>query len=295
LAYIEAVIDFPDEEVPDDEIEKMRPKIVDLLSAVRMHLDDNRRGERLRDGIKIAVIGAPNAGKSTLINTLAQRDIAIVSDMAGTTRDIIEAHLNIAGFAVIIADTAGLRPELINSKTGHDAIEGEGMKRALEYAQNADIKLLLFDGSHPTLHQPTLDLSDINAENQADKTASQTLHVVNKLDKHPSERPKLSNIPQAIEISAKNGDNIDVLLAKIAKILKSQYSISRDTPFLTRSRHRQNIENMAENLDNALDINEPELLAQELRFALYSIGRITGKIDVEDLLDVIFKDFCIGK
>ena len=289
LAYIEAVIDFPDEEVPDDEIQKVLPQLTTLHAKIKDHLNDNRRGERLRDGIKIAVIGAPNAGKSTLINSLAQRDVAIVSDMAGTTRDIIEAHLNIAGYPVIIADTAGLRPELIGG-TGHDAIEGEGMKRALDYARNADIQLLLFDGSAPQLHKNTLDLLNTDS-----KTTSQTLVVVNKADLHTDGGSKSPDMPQAIDISAKNGDNIDVLLSKIADILKDQFLVSRETTFLTRKRHRDNIEQMCENIENSFNITEPELLAQELRFALYSIGRITGKIDVEDLLDVIFKDFCIGK
>ncbi len=325
LAYIEAVIDFPDEEVPDDEIEKVLPQLKTLERQIDAHLNDNRQGERLRNGIKISIIGAPNAGKSTLINKLAQRDVAIVSDMAGTTRDIIEVHLNIAGYPVIIADTAGLRPELIGSD-GHDAIEGEGMRRALEYAQSADIKLLLFDGENPQLHENTLDLAyendndgihenpdspiltdDSNTKKPHLKTvnslsepsnlkiADNVILAVNKNDLNANFDKSQFNNAQVIDISAKNDVGLDQLLKKIAEILKNQFFVSRETVFLTRNRHRENIASMHQNILASFQIVEPELLAQELRFALYSIGRITGKIDVEDLLDVIFKDFCIGK
>jgi len=325
LAYVEAVIDFPDEEVPDDEIQKVLPQLKDLEQKIDAHLNDNRQGERLRSGIKIAVIGAPNAGKSTLINKLAQRDVAIVSDMAGTTRDIIEVHLNIAGYPVIIADTAGLRPELIGAD-GHDAIEGEGMKRALDYANNADIKLLLFDATSNEIHAHTLDLAyeDANTKNKGNLNPhydSEDSNASNKMLKnanYASDAPNLKiadnvilaankndlseytlnfpeNISQVIDISAKNDDGLDLLLAEIAQKLKNQFFVSRETVHLTRNRHRENIAAMHQNILNAFEISEPELLAQELRFALYSIGRITGKIDVEDLLDVIFKDFCIGK
>ncbi len=319
LAYIEAVIDFPDEEVPDDEIQKVLPQLKLLERKIHAHLNDNRQGERLRSGIKIAVIGAPNAGKSTLINKLAQRDVAIVSDMAGTTRDIIEVHLNIAGYPVIIADTAGLRPELIGSY-GHDAIEGEGMKRALDYANNADIKLLLFDATQNDIHAPTLnlayspenicsvtDLADADALDKSSKTANSlsdasnlkiadnVILAANKSDLGSNQQKFEAINAQVIDISAKNEDGLDLLLAEIAQKLKNQFFVSRETIHLTRNRHRENIASMHQNILTAFDITEPELLAQELRFALYSIGRITGKIDVEDLLDVIFKDFCIGK
>ncbi len=325
LAYIEAVIDFPDEEVPDDEIEKVLPQLKTLERQINAHLNDNRQGERLRNGVKIAIIGAPNAGKSTLMNKLAQRDVAIVSDMAGTTRDIIEVHLNIAGYPVIIADTAGLRPELIGTD-GHDAIEGEGMRRALNYAKTADIKLLLFDGENTQLHQNTLDLAYVhnqtqnpkdhcspigignidkiktgqnNANSLSDasklKIADNVILAVNKSDLNSNFNKTQFKTMQVIDISAKNDVGIDILLKKIAELLKNQIFVSRETVFLTRNRHRENIVSMHQNIITAFDITEPELLAQELRFALYSIGRITGKIDVEDLLDVIFKDFCIGK
>ncbi|MEM7618473.1 MAG: tRNA uridine-5-carboxymethylaminomethyl(34) synthesis GTPase MnmE [Pseudomonadota bacterium] len=345
LAYVEAVIDFPDEEVPDDEIQKVLPKLKELETKISAHLNDNRQGERLRSGIKIAVIGAPNAGKSTLTNKLAQRDVAIVSDMAGTTRDVIEVHLNIAGYPVIVADTAGLRPELIGSE-GHDAIEGEGMRRALEYAQNADIRLLMFDGTASEIHKDTLILVDdpdlmktvdakqpniapssipnptynakpiINVSSSssedensppdlgsnfasipspADLSVVENIMIINKTDETYNADIFEPIIGQAIEISAKNEDGIDQLLVKIADILKQQFTVSRETVHLTRNRHRENITSMHQNIQNAFEISEPELLAQELRFALYAIGRITGKIDVEDLLDVIFKDFCIGK
>lgn len=289
LAYIEAIIDFPDEDVPDTETARALPAIEKLQGDITAHLDDGRRGERLRDGIKVAVIGAPNAGKSSLVNLMTQRDVAIVSNLAGTTRDIIEAHLNIAGFPVILADTAGLRPEQINSDGdlgAHDAIEGEGIRRALDYAHNADIRLLVFDVTEGTPNQATLDL-----------IRPQDIVIINKIDLKPEEitsfQTKLKTY--SIQISTKENQNIDGLIGVLADKIKDSFGAMRDTPSLTRQRHRAQLEECLASLDTAIGISEPELMAQELRFAVNALGRITGRVDVEDLLDVIFRDFCIGK
>lgn len=293
LAYIEAIIDFPDEDVPDTETARALPAIQKLQTEISHHLDDGRRGERLRDGIKIAVIGAPNAGKSSLVNLMTKRDIAIVSDLAGTTRDIIEAHLNIGGFPVILADTAGLRPEQMtddksaqSDKTKHDAIEGEGIRRALDYANNADIRLLVFDATEAQFNPATLDL-----------IRPQDIVIINKIDlthnNIPSFHVKLARPP--IEISTRHNENIDTLIDAVARQIKSLFGGARDTPSLTRQRHRTQLEDCLTSLETAITMSEPELMAQDLRFAVNALGRITGRVDVEDLLDVIFRDFCIGK
>jgi len=285
LAYIEAIIDFPDEDVPDTETAKATPAILDLLGQITSHLDDDRRGERLRNGLQIAVIGAPNAGKSSLVNALAQRDVAIVSDMAGTTRDVIEAHLNLGGYPVILADTAGLRPDQIG-KTGQEGIESEGIKRALKRAEEADLRILMFDATEEELDQHTLDLVDESA-----------LVVVNKIDLNSNAQDSF-HVKQGIEplfISTQSGAGLDKFLKTLTSRISKQMAVSRETPALTRQRHRAHLEECKDFLGNGLTQTQPELMAQDLRFAVNALGRITGRVDVEDLLDVIFKDFCIGK
>lgn len=284
LAYVEAIIDFPDEDVPDTETAKALPEIQKLQKAITAHLNDGRRGERLRDGIKVAVIGAPNAGKSSLVNLLAQRDIAIVSDLAGTTRDIIEVHLNIAGFPVILADTAGLRPEQVNQ--GHGSIENEGMRRALQYAQDADIRLLVFDGSEAEINQATADL-----------TRPQDIVIINKNDiiHKNTTMFHVKQYKEPIYISTQENQNIGALISAFSDQIKQVFGKKQETPSITRQRHRTQLEACLTSLETAISIKEPELMAQELRFAVNALGRITGRVDVEDLLDVIFKDFCIGK
>ncbi len=281
LAYVETIIDFPDEDVPDTETAKAKPAIEKLQEEIIAHLNDNRRGERLRNGIHIAVIGAPNAGKSSLVNLLAQRDIAIVSDIAGTTRDVIEVHLNLGGYPVILADTAGLRPDQINDD-GQEAIESEGIRRAIQKAKTADLRVLVFDSSSANPDQHTLDLMD-----------ESSVLVVNKSDLNSSVSDLFHVKP--ILISTKTGENIDQLLSVLTDKIAKEFAVSRETPSLTRERHRQNLQDCKTSLDAALSQKQPELIAQDLRFAVNALGRITGRVDVEDLLDVIFRDFCIGK
>ncbi len=279
LAHIEADIEFPDEDLPDEVSPAMIGAIQKIQQEIAAHLDDNRRGERLRDGVRIAVIGAPNAGKSTLVNALAQRDVAIVSDMAGTTRDVIEVHLDLGGYPVILSDTAGLRPEQLDQEaSGHDAIEGEGIRRALDVAQKADLKILVFDGTQAHPDSNTLVLKDERA-----------FCVINK-----SDSASTMEIEGAVKISAKNETHLDRLLEGLTSKIESQLG-SSDGPSLTRARHREALQRAEECLARALKASLPELLAEDLRLSVREIGRITGRVDVEDLLDVIFKDFCIGK
>ncbi len=270
LAYMEAAIDFSDEELPADMVEKQNVELRKLRDAIAAHLNDNHRGERLRDGFSIVLLGAPNAGKSSLLNALARRDAAIVSPTAGTTRDIIDVHLDINGYAVILADTAGLR-------IGENDIENEGIHRARARAAQADLKLVVLDGTAPD--DETKKLIDEN-----------TIVVWNKADiSQPS-----TTEPRALPISAKTGAGIDALLQKIGSEIAQRFD-NQTTPPLTRARHRAALEDSVAHLDRALAAPMADMRAEDVRLAMRSLGRITGRVDVEDLLDIIFRDFCIGK
>lgn len=277
LAHAEADLEFPDEDLPDGIFPQLVPQIKTLLRDIDEHLNDNRRGERLRDGIRVAVIGAPNTGKSTLVNALAQRDVAIVSDIPGTTRDVLDVHLDIGGYPVILSDTAGLRPDQIGNE-GHEGIESEGIRRALKKAQEADIKLLVFDAAEDRPDPHTLALLDEHC-----------LCVVNKADKQNA-----SEDMEGIKISAQTGAGLNTLIDTLLERLHTLIGM-RETPSLTRKRHRTALENTRESLHRSLSAALPELAAEDLRLAIRHLGRITGRVDVEDLLDVIFQDFCIGK
>lgn len=285
LAYLEADLDFPDEDLPDGVVPDVLPKIDALRDEIDNHLSDNRRGERLRDGIHVAVIGAPNAGKSSLINALAQRDVAIVSDVAGTTRDVIEAHLDLGGYPVIVADTAGLRPEQLNDdRGGHDAIESEGIKRAISKANEADITILVFDaGDLPDLHTATMGLIDDRA-----------LILINKCDLKNVTVPQEIAGQTAHAVSVHNGDGLAAFLQSLESRIADMLG-GRSAPALTRRRHRDALEDAFAALAKAPEADMPELMAEDIRMAVRALGRITGRVDVEDLLDIIFRDFCIGK
>ena len=282
LAHLEADLDFPDEDLPEGVAHAVTPVLQTFIKDLDEHLNDNRRGERLRDGIHVAVIGAPNAGKSSLVNALAQRDVAIVSEHAGTTRDIIEAHLNVGGFPVILSDTAGLRPDQIGTQ-GQDSIEGEGIRRALQRAESADIRVLVFDASLlPELDQHTTKLIREN-----------TIIVFNKADQYKGDIPSvMCHVP--VVISVKDDKGIDQLTHALLVMIREMIG-TRETPSLTRERHRTALQECKTSLLRALNAPLPELMAEDVRLAMRALGRITGRVDVEDLLDVIFRDFCIGK
>lgn len=269
LAWQEAYIDFPEEEIPEDVSESIRQKIVDIESEIKAHLNDSRRGERLREGYLITIVGAPNAGKSSLMNKLAQRDVAIVSSTAGTTRDIIEVRLDLNGYPVIIADTAGLR------KTDEE-IEAEGIRRALAKADEADLVLEIIDGSNPVFDEQIKSFSP-----------DKVFRIQNKADLNETDCG-------GFKISAKTGEGIPDLLKILKKRVEDAVCL-REEPSLTRLRHRTALEECRESLQNALTAPEIELMAEDLRMAMRSLGKITGQVGVEELLDVIFKDFCIGK
>jgi tRNA modification GTPase len=280
LAYMEAAIDFSDEELPEDMVEKQSAELKKLRDLIAAHLNDNHRGERLRDGFSIAILGPPNAGKSSLLNALARREAAIVSSIPGTTRDVIEVHMDIGGFPVTLADTAGLRdlPSQGSGTTSHDLIENEGIRRARARAEQADLKVLVFDGAAwPQRDAATESLITQDA-----------LIVVNKSDLVKQQDQ------DTIFISAQNGGGIDTLLQKLRGEIEKRFH-DTGTPPLTRARHRAALEECVTHLDRALAALMADQRAEDVRLAMRALGRITGRVDVEDLLDIIFRDFCIGK
>lgn len=273
LAHQEAEIEFPDEDMPDGIDDNVRKKVNALIDEISDHLDDNNRGERMREGMQIAIIGAPNVGKSSLLNLLARREAAIVSDIAGTTRDVVDVSLNLGGYPVVISDTAGIRHD------HSDKVEAEGIRRAIQRAEDADLKVAVFDGSESTMDKDTKNMID-----------DKTVVVINKTD-----LGILEYKGPHIAVSCENQNGIQDLVQTLTDQAKSFFAAGGNSPVLTRKRHRENLKACNDFLKNALDADLPELAAEDLRQALMSIGRITGRVDVEQLLDIVFKDFCIGK
>jgi tRNA modification GTPase len=278
-ALFEAEIDFSDEDLPPGLREKVDEEIAAIVSEIEDHLDDNRRGQAIRDGVQVAIIGPPNAGKSSLLNWLARRDVAIVSETAGTTRDIIEVHLDLAGFPVTLADTAGIR-------VSDDAIEAEGVRRAEDRAELADFKVVVFDGATwPEVDGATTKLIDPAAD----------IVLVNKLDLEWRLEDGVGRLPcPATPVSVQTGENLAHILGAIEDRIKEAYTPA-SAPFLTRQRHRDALAGCLESLRRFQEAPATELAAEDLRLAVRALGRITGRVDVEDILDVIFKEFCIGK
>ena len=269
LAHAEAAIDFTDDGVGETEFDAARADTKKIIAAIAQHLDDHRRGEALREGLKLTILGPPNAGKSSLINALAKRDVAIVSDIPGTTRDVIELRLNLGGFLVHVADTAGLRDT-------KDPIEAEGVRRALAQAAASDLVLLLRDGT-----DPYTDYNGIKPD----------LVVWNKSDLAGFQKG------DGLALSLKGGEGLPVLITALSSLVAEKLETKGDAPALTRPRHRAALSDALNNLRHALAAppDRPELFAEDLRLALRAIGRITGQVDVEELLDLVFRDFCIGK
>jgi tRNA modification GTPase len=267
LAQQEALIDFPDEDLPDEVEADLLAAVVGLRDAMRGHLDDNRRGERLREGLTIAVLGPPNAGKSTLINVLAQRDVAIVADLPGTTRDVLEARVEIGGVPVTLLDTAGLRESA-------DPVEAEGVRRALVRAGEADLLLVAAAPGEAAL-------SDLPAH-------PRVLRVATKADLGPGDAAA------DMAVSARTGAGMEVLREALAAHVRALTQAAGPAP-LTRARHRAALQEAADSLDRALAAPHPELRGEDLRLALRALGRLTGQVGVEDILDSVFLQFCIGK
>ena len=279
LSFVEAKIDFPDEDLPENILEQIKKNSDEVINKIKKILDDQKVGERIREGFKVAIVGPVNAGKSSLINYFANRDVAIVSETAGTTRDVIETHLNIDGYPVIISDTAGIR----ESK---NEIEQKGIKLSLKKAVEADLKLVVVDSK-------TVDFTDIlkgllyqNAIlflNKYDLVLNNEVYELKKFDH--------------VLISIKENKNLDRLILKIKNNLKNKFISSEDI-LITRERHRQHLMQCLEHLNNFKDKNDTEdfdKAAEDLRLATRHLGMIVGKVGVEEILGSIFKDFCIGK
>ena len=280
LSNVEAKIDFPDEDLPDNILKEIKKNSEKIKNEIKKKLDDQKVGERIREGFKIAILGPTNAGKSSLLNYLSRRDAAIVSEIAGTTRDVIETHLNIDGYPVILSDTAGIR----DSK---DEIEKRGLRLALKKAEDADLNLIVIE---PKNAHFTGFLKDLISSDK-------TIIVVNKSDLGVNDMILDFKKYNPIYISIKNNKNINSLISVIKDKLKNQFISSEDI-LITRERHRQHLEQCVlhlENFKNKNNLEDFDKAAEDLRLATRHLGIIVGKVDVEEILSSIFKDFCIGK
>lgn len=279
LAHVEAAIDFPDEDL-DPQLEQAALQAAAGIAAeIARHLADGGRGERLREGLDVAILGAPNVGKSSLLNLLAGRDAAIVAEVAGTTRDVIEVHLDLGGWPLVLADTAGLR-------VSDDVVEREGMRRAAARAETADVRLILVDArTWPDLAPEVAALCGADA-----------LLVANKIDLlgTPLQPDDAGRLP--LPLSVATGEGLPALLARLEQAAAERLDAGH-APVLTRTRHRLALEEAQAALERACvpGARAPELRAEDLRQAVRAIGRILGRVDVEDILDVVFGEFCIGK
>ena len=279
LSHIEAKIDFPDEDLPKDILTNIQKTSDQVSSEIQRTLNDQKVGERIREGFKIAIIGPSNAGKSSLLNYLSKRDAAIVSEIAGTTRDVIETHLNFDGYPVVVSDTAGIR----DSK---DEIEKKGIKIALNRAEDADLKLVIISAKNVDFTKVLKDLLVKNA-----------ILVVNKSDLIKGKLNSKFKKYKHVLISIKKDLNLNKLISKIKSKLKNQF-ISTENILITRERHRQNLKNCVYHLQKFQEkksTKDFDKAAEDLRLATRHLGMIVGKVDVEELLGSIFSDFCIGK
>ena len=273
MAYLEAFIDFPEEEIPPEKMAVIDDGIHTLLHKIAAHLNDKNRGQSLKEGFQIAIVGAPNVGKSSLLNALAHKDVAIVSETAGTTRDVVEVYLDIAGYPVVIADTAGLRQTDEN-------IEKEGIKRALKRAEDASLLIAMgVAGQAPNLDPAT---------QKAYQNHDNALLVWNKADQGQGD------VSGGLAISVKTGQGMDqlwqILRERVVDVMGSSGEV-----MLTRLRYKTALKECGDALGRALQETELELKAEELRLAARALGKITGFVRTEELLDVIFSSFCIGK
>ena len=279
LSNVEAKIDFPDEDLPNDVLRDIKTNSNKIKSEIQKTLNDQKVGERIREGFKIAIVGPINAGKSSLLNYLSRREVAIVSEIAGTTRDVIETHLNIDGLPVVVSDTAGIR----DSK---DEIEKKGIRLALKRAEDADLNIVVIEPK-----------STHFAGFLKDSITNKSIIVINKSDLGIDDMVYEFKKINPIYISLKEEKNLDKLIFAIKEKLKNQFISSEDI-LITRERHRQHLEQCVLHLDNFEQKNNAEdfdKAAEDLRLATRHLGMIVGKVDVEEILGSIFNDFCIGK
>jgi tRNA modification GTPase len=275
-AYMEAYIDFPDEPIPPSVKGAVAEKAKRVLAALERYLEEGKRGRQIREGVRVALFGAPNAGKSTLMNLLSASDSAIVSDIPGTTRDSIVVKLDLDGYPVLLVDTAGIRET-------SDAIEQEGVRRALRHAEEADVRL------------PVVDVSDLPAS--LPHADAETIVVCNKTDKAPGARPVL--VPGAAHCYVSLRDDPEGGTAEILSLIRARLRAAfggKEGAVVTRERHRFHLQEAADAL-RAFDIEAeaPEIAAERLRHAAFHIGCVAGFADTEDMLDKLFREFCVGK
>lgn len=274
LARLEAAIDFPEEDLPAELERTVRAEAAALADEIGRHLADAHRGEILREGLSVAIVGPPNVGKSSLLNALARREAAIVSATAGTTRDIIELHLDLGGWPLVLADTAGIRAT-------DDPVEAEGVRRAKARAETADLKLVVVEAG-----AAEAQLAELGAIAEKDAVIVANKSDLGDFSKLPSE---------AIAISATTGAGLASLIERLQQEAEKRLAGGAAAPLVTRARHRAALEEAVSALRRAEGAQEAELVAEDLRLAARALGRVAGRVDVEDLLDVIFREFCIGK
>ncbi len=279
LSNIEAKIDFPEDDLPSDILKNIHLETKSIKNEIKKILSDQNVGEIIREGFKIAIVGPTNAGKSSLLNYLSKRDVAIVSEIAGTTRDVIEVQLNLDGFPVVISDTAGIRE-------AKDEIEKKGIKLAFERAENADLILIVIEPK-------SIDFTDYFKIFEPKKS----ILIINKIDLHIEHTNNEIKKYDTVKLSIKKEKNLDKLILTIKEKLKNKF-ISQEDIYITRKRHRNNLEKCVEHLKNfekKNSIEDFDKAAEDLRLATRCLGMIVGKVDVEEILGSIFNDFCIGK
>jgi len=278
LAYIEAKIDFAEEDLPDSVLKDVHNSIKEVHQEIKILLEDQKIGEKIRDGFRVSIIGQVNAGKSSLLNLLAKKEAAIVSEEEGTTRDVIEVYLNIDGYPVILSDTAGIR------KTD-SAIEKKGISKAIERSKESDLNIIIIDNTSEKIDKEITDLINDNS-----------IVVLNKSDLQNKTNHQFKN-NKPILLSVKKNEHVDHLISEIKSRLSKKF-IAQNKILITRQRHRIKLQQALKDIDNYLNKGskkEIELAAEDLRLATRNLGGIIGKVDIEEILGSIFKDFCIGK
>lgn len=276
MGYAEAEIDFSDEELPEGLKADTEARIAALNAEIAQHIVGADRGEQIRSGFPIVILGAPNVGKSSILNYLAQRDVAIISEIVGTTRDVIEVQLNLGGFAVTVSDTAGIRE-------ASDDVEAEGVRRAQQRAESAALRLVVLDATAATLPAKVRAL-----------ITDETLVVANKSDLLNGDYGAAALPVSPMLVSAGTGAGMEDLLDRLTTLVRDRLG-STEAPPPTRRRHRDALAEANAALSNVADAAYPELAAEDVRVALRALGRITGRVDIDEILDTVFRDFCIGK
>ena len=278
LVYLEAFIDFPEEEIPENDVFKLENTVFKLAQAIKKHISSDNIGERLREGFRVVIVGAPNAGKSSLLNAVINREAVIVSDIAGTTRDAVDVHLDLKGYPVMFTDTAGLREV-------EDAIEKKGIEIAYRKIEEADLIICLFDSLTDNVQ---------SFDNLKKNFSDRLIFVANKSDKLSKDKQQKLEKQGCVCISAKYKQGIDKLKDKITEIIASKFTANSNL-LVTRQRYREALKETLDNLENFNLSKAIELSAEDIRLASRELGKITGQIEVDEILDKIFGTFCIGK